>query len=243
MPNRLAFRRPLAIAICLSLLLFGAGAGTLPQTAAAAEPLPECRYDDILTRYTSKKKWRMTLVDPIYRVPRSYVPPRLVSTSRAGLNGGERVRKVVLRDLSRLATAARLAGAPLRVVSGYRSYGVQAYLFRREVRNKGRQRALVSVARPGHSEHQLGTAIDFGSANTRKKAWNYSDWAQTPAGAWLKKNGWRFGFVMPYPKRHRSVTCYMYEPWHWRFVGREMAAKVRASGQTLREYLWRNFHQ
>jgi len=239
---RHARRRPFVLAICLSLLAFGAGAGTVPNPGLAADALPECRYDDLLTRYSAKKHWRITLLDSIYRVPRSYVPPRLVSTSRAGLNAGGRVRRLLLRDLSQLATGARLAGAPLRVVSAYRSYDLQAYLFRREVRNKGRQRALISVARPGHSEHQLGTAIDFGSANTSKKAWSYSDWAQTPAGAWLKKNGWRFGFVMSYPKRHRSVTCYMYEPWHWRYVGPEMAAKVRASGLTLREYQWFNFH-
>ena len=242
MPTRHAIRRSVVLSITLSLLVFGSATGVNPPVAVAADPLPECRYDDIRTRYTAKRKWRITLLDTIYKLPRSYVPPRLVSTKRAGLKGGGKVRKLMLNDLTALTRAARRADAPLRVVSAYRSYDLQAYLFRREVRNKGMEEALVSVARPGHSEHQLGTTIDFGSGGTSLKGWHYSDWARTPSGSWLKKNGWKYGFVMTYPKGRKSVTCYKYEPWHWRYVGRDMAAKVRASGLTLREYQWVNFH-
>ena len=95
---------------------------------------------------------------------------------------------------------------------------------------------------PGHSEHHLGTAIDFGSPDDSKAAWNHEDWGQTPAGAWLYQNAWRFGFVLSYPKNKRDVTCYQYEPWHYRYIGREMAADLHATSLTLREYLWRQFH-
>ncbi|CAN5701819.1 hypothetical protein BH24CHL5_BH24CHL5_03120 [soil metagenome] len=225
----------------MALSLASFGAVQAPPVSAGGAP-PACRYDDVLTRYTARREWRITLLDTIYMVPKSYTPGRLASTYQAGLNSGHEVRRVMLSDLTALARAARQAGAPLRVVSGYRTYRQQKSLFNREVNNKGLDAALKSVARPGHSEHQLGTTIDFGSANTSKKGWQYSDWAQTPAGAWIKANGWKYGFLMSYPKRKKSVTCYKYEPWHWRYVGTDMAARVRQSGLTLREYLWRNHH-
>ena len=69
-------------------------------------------------------------------------------------------------------------------------------------------------------------------------AWDLDDWAATPEGAWLAENAWRFGFVMSYPRGKEAVTCYLYEPWHYRYLGRELAARVRASGLAPREYLW-----
>jgi D-alanyl-D-alanine carboxypeptidase len=211
--------------------------------AAAASALPECRYDDVLTTYTGYGEWQKTLVDTIYALPRSATKPRgLVSTSRAGMNGGEYVRKFVIPDLAELAAAARADGAALTVISGYRTFKQQQYLYQREVRNKGVEAARLLVARPGHSEHHLGTAIDFGSATDPTPGWKYEDWAQSAAGAWLKEHAWRYGFLMSYSAGHEAATCYQYEPWHYRYVGREMAAAVAGSGLTLREYLWQNFH-
>ena len=89
-------------------------------------------------------------------------------------------------------------------------------------------RAAKSSARAGHSEHQLGTTIDFRSYGG-SAPWYYRDWGTTKAGAWLKLNAWKYGFVMSYPKGKTSVTCYAYEPWHFRYVGRAVAAKIHAS--------------
>jgi D-alanyl-D-alanine carboxypeptidase len=94
-----------------------------------------------------------------------------------------------------------------------------------------------SSARAGHSEHQLGTALDFRSARG-PDPWDLEDWGATPEGRWLAENAHRFGFVMSYPAGQESVTCYIYEPWHYRYVGREVAQEVMASGLTLREWLW-----
>jgi D-alanyl-D-alanine carboxypeptidase len=69
--------------------------------------------------------------------------------------------------------------------------------------------------------------------------WDYADWGATAAGAWMRDNAWRYGFVMSYPAGRQAVTCYAYEPWHFRYIGRELAAKVHASGLTLREWIWR----
>lgn len=234
-------RLGLAAAFAFNAVL-GFGVAVGPSVAAAELPAPECRYDDVLTEHHEKADWRISLLDPIYMLPQDYVPSKLVPVSTAGIQGSARIRKVVITDLAPMAAAARAAGAPLKVTSGYRSWKEQQYLFQREVDKYGVVRGRESVARPGHSEHQLGTTIDFGSGGTSLKAWAYADWATTDAGSWIKQNGWKYGFLLSYPKGLKDTTCYRYEPWHYRYVGREMAAQVRNSGLTLREFLWREFH-
>lgn len=219
----------------------GWGAVARQSVAAAQLPAPECRYDDVLTQHRARSEWRITLLDTIYMVTRDYVPRNLVSVRNAGIAGSGRVRALVIADLAAMAKAARKDGAPLRVTSAYRDWQHQKYLYKREVEKLGLEAGRESVARPGHSEHQLGTTIDFSSAGSSKAAWEYADWGQTAAGRWIRKNGWKFGFVMSYPDGAKDITCYKYEPWHYRYVGREMAADIHASGLTLREYLWQNF--
>ena len=231
--------RPLVLALTV------AGASLVavaPVSVAAATTPPQCRYDDVLTRHSAYSDWNKTLLDTIFMVRRSYVPPSLVAVSRANIGGSGRVRPLVIDDLRALAAAARNANSPLRVVSAHRSYATQQYVYQREVQRFGVVRAREQVARPGHSEHQLGTTLDFGTAGSSSMPWG-SDWGQTRAGSWMRQNGWRFGFVMSYPRNKRGVTCYRYEPWHWRYVGRAMAADMRGTGLTLREYLWRKFHR
>ena len=211
------------------------------SVAGAQLPPPECRYDDVLTQHRATREWRITLLDTIYMVGRDYAPPRLVSVSRAGIEGSGKVRPAVINDLAAMARAARQEGAPLRVTSAYRDWSRQKYLYQREVEKFGLELGRQKVARPGHSEHQLGTAIDFASAGSSKSGWQYDDWGDTPAGTWIRKNGWKFGFVLSYPEGQTGVTCYIYEPWHYRYVGREMAADIHATALTLREYLWKNF--
>jgi D-alanyl-D-alanine carboxypeptidase len=217
------------------------GTGAAPSVAAAQMPPPECRYDDVLTQHRATSEWRITLLDSIYMVTRDYTPTKLVSVSQAGIEGSGKIRALVINDLAAMAKAARKAGAPLRVTSAYRGWALQKDLYQKEVEKFGLELGRQKVARPGHSEHQLGTAIDFTSAGSTKSAWRYDDWGQTAAGDWLSRNGWKYGFVLSYPDGETDVTCYIYEPWHYRYVGRQMAADFHASGLTLREYLWQNF--
>jgi D-alanyl-D-alanine carboxypeptidase len=143
-----------------------------------------------------------------------------------------------MADLKAMATAARAAGARLAVQSAYRSYATQRSTFSYWVSQSGYAAAIKSSARAGHSEHQLGTTVDFRSYGG-SAPWYYRDWGTTKAGAWLRNNAWKYGFVMSYPKGKTAVTCYAYEPWHFRYVGRTTAAAIRASKLTPREYLWR----
>ncbi|MGZ9276896.1 MAG: M15 family metallopeptidase [Candidatus Limnocylindrales bacterium] len=227
-------RRPRLIALLLVASLFGGFAAS----ASAATPLPACRVADTLTKHRWLGDWHRSLLDSTYRLSSAYIPTDLQSTSTAGLNGGYSVRRHVIADLKAMATAARAAGARLVVQSAYRSYTTQKSTFAYWVRVHGMAVALKESARPGHSEHQLGTTLDFrgygGSA-----PWAYTDWGVTRAGKWLAANSWKYGFVMPYPKGKTAVTCYQYEPWHFRYVGRARAAEMRASNLTVRQFLWR----
>lgn len=215
--------------------------GLVPSPTDGTKPLPECRYADRPTRYAARDDWRITLLDPTYRLPADYVPERLVSTARAGLQSGYEVRPEVVEDLRAMAEASREADAEIAVRWAYRSYGEQAGAFAYWTRQAGYERALEISARPGHSEHQLGSALDFRSADSLQAPWDYDDWGLTPAGTWMRENSWRYGFVLSYPRNMSDETCYAYEPWHFRYVGRELAMAVRESGHSLRRYLWENF--
>jgi D-alanyl-D-alanine carboxypeptidase len=172
-------------------------------------------------------------------LPADYAPPDLTAVTSAGFGTESRaqsVRAILIADLSALRADAGAAGYRLSVLSGYRSYAVQQATFSYWVSVGGYDQALHTSARAGHSEHQLGTVIDFSSVG-QPAPWEYADWGATGPGRWLAQNAWRYGFVMSYPAGKTAVTCYDYEPWHFRWVGRDRAAAVRQSGLTLREFL------
>jgi D-alanyl-D-alanine carboxypeptidase len=230
-----------AIAAIAVLLMAGAAMGVLPRPAAAASPgpLPACAYDDVLTPRRAYTDWAKTLLDTTLKVGKHYVPPHLASVAEAEIAGTGRVRPLVIDDLRALADAARAAGNPIEVSSAYRSWKRQKWLFADSVDKYGYDVTLATLARPGHSEHQLGTAIDFKTKGGRDPWLLDTDWASTRAGAWMKANAWKYGFVMSYPKGEKSVTCYHYEPWHYRYFGRARALAIRESDLTTREWLWR----
>ena len=206
--------------------------------AIAASPLPPCAYEDRPAALSGYEAWPYTLLDTLYALPESYAPEDLVPLADAGVGTPEmRVRAVVIDDLRALLGAAAAAEIALEVQSAYRSHSYQESTFAYWVEQNGLGAALKTSARPGHSEHQLGTALDFRSADA-SPAWELADWRETPEGAWLALNAARFGFVMSYPAGQEAVTCYSYEPWHYRYVGRGAAAELAESGLTLREWLW-----
>lgn len=231
-------RRLVRFTVGLALSAAVIGAGGSVAFAADPGPLPTCTYDDVMTPLTAYSDWRSTMVDTALMVGPAYVPPRLLPVSEAGIAGTGRVRAFVIPDLFAMKWAAAKAGNPLEVVSAYRSYDKQVATFSYWTYTDGYQKALSTSARAGHSEHQLGTTLDFKSKGGRDP-WNLDDWATKPAGAWMKANAWKFGFVMSYPKGARDKTCYAYEPWHYRYYGRTVAAAIHDAGLTTRQWLWR----
>jgi D-alanyl-D-alanine carboxypeptidase len=192
--------------------------------ADTVPPLPACTYADIPTPLNAAVWWRSVLVDTRLALPRSYSPPDLAYTGLPGVSAYQRVRRFVIPDLRAMVAGARAAGVRLRVDSGYRSYAEQATLFKAYLARLGRAKALLRVARPGHSEHQLGTAVDLASD---KGTW-----------LWATANSWRYGWVISYPSAQTAVSCYRSEPWHLRYVGRPRAARIHAAAMVPRLWLW-----
>lgn len=182
----------------------------------------------------------LTILDRTYALPADYAPTDLVPASTAGLSGSsgtKLVRSVLVDDLADMHEAWLEAGLSMIVESAYRSYGSQAATLDSWVSRLGYAEALLRTARPGHSEHQLGTAIDVTSPGWSGR---FGDWAaETAEGAWMADNAWRYGFVMSYPAGSEAQTCFGYEPWHYRWIGREAAADHRSSGLPLRKLLER----
>ncbi len=143
------------------------------------------------------------------------------------------VRQEAFPMLEQLWRAAEADGVILSIRSAYRSYSVQKGLFRDYAQRYGEAEANRFSARPGQSEHQLGTAIDFGGTAVDFKA----AFGQTPQGMWLAENAHRYGFALSYPEGKEHVTGYIFEPWHYRYIGVEAAWRWKESGLTLKEFL------
>ncbi len=132
-----------------------------------------------------------------------------LTLTRDGLS----LREIVLPDLLAMSEAAAVDGVRLDISSTYRSYSYQDSLFDYWVAELGLAQAERVSARPGTSQHQLGTTVDFGTITV--------EYADAPGGLWLADNAWRFGFSLSYPRDLEPLTGYVFEPWHYRFVSRD----------------------
>jgi D-alanyl-D-alanine carboxypeptidase len=238
------FPRFLAAAVALVAAVVAIPA-TSPSPVAGVGPLPACRLDDILTEPRGYDDWAITQVDWILTLGPNYKPPDLVSVRESGIAGGGNIRKVAIDDLTALVKAAKANGTPLVAWSPYRSYKQQTKLFNGYAGWTGTKytnfdSAITYSARPGHSEHQTGLTIDFVAVGDTGLT---SNWEVTKTGKWMANHAWEYGWVMSYPKDKQDVTCYRYEPWHYRYLGRDLAKQVHDSGLTIREYLWANYTQ
>ena len=158
---------------------------------------------------------KFILVNKSYKLPSSYAPGGLTSSCS--------------QAFSKLCSSAKNYGVSIFSVSGYRSYSYQSGLYQKYVNSYGKNYADLISARPGHSEHQLGLAID---CNSLKRSF-----AETEAGRWLASHCDDFGFIIRYPKDKTSFTGYSYEPWHIRYLGSvELAHKITDSGLSVEEY-------
>lgn len=221
----------------------GGGDGSAATTTTASTTTttipapPACTDGDVVVAEDPAAAWATILVDTERAIPSSYAPGDLENISEAGFpfTPGMALRGLVMDDLSALREAAAANGTPLSIIAPYRSYAQQADLFERRVGELGSAEAGSRVARPGHSEHQLGTAVDV----TDEGATDVDQsWGASPAGQWVASHAHEFGFLLSYPAGADTRTCYDFEPWHLRYVGRDLAAAVIDSGLTLREYLW-----
>lgn len=156
------------------------------------------------------------LIDKKHTASSSYVPKDLVSLKKNSLfdlnKAGMKIRAEAYSALNEMAQAALNEGIRLLVSSAYRSYSYQENLFNYWVSVDGLEEAERESARPGTSQHQLGTAVDFGSIS--------DDFDKTQMGQWIYKNAADYGWSLSFPKGYEDVTGYRWECWHFRYIGK-----------------------
>ncbi len=205
-------------------------------TTAKAPPvsLPQATDGNPVTVSPDGEHWEQTLVNLQYRLPEDYKPTLKAAVEGSSVQLDERVAPFY----AEMYAAAKADGCTLTPYSGYRTYARQQENFDRKVayyvsQGLGETEAIAKtqtrILPAGASEHNMGFAMDIVSAS--------ADFVSTKEFSWLLEHAHEYGFILRYPENKTDITSVMYEPWHWRFVGKEAAAEMQKSGQCLEEYL------
>ena len=144
------------------------------------------------------------------------------------------MRTEAAKALERMFSVAEREGIYLAGVSAYRSQIRQESLYQAYLKQDGEAAASHYSAHPGSSEHQTGLSIDVSSSTGKCAAQDC--FKDTPEAKWIERNSYKYGYIVRYPEGKQQITGYKYEPWHIRFVGKELASKVYKKGITLEEY-------
>lgn len=227
----------LLLAVLLAVVLVKCGGEKVPPEVPPAVDEPNKPQPDPQPQ-PKPTDWRLTLVNPWNALPETWEPPTMKE-----LTSGWEVDARCYDDLMEMLDDCRAAGHEALVCSAYRPRTLQEELFGnlvQEYMDKGlseeraREEAAKEVAVPGTSEHQLGLAMDIVDMDYQILDDTQAD---TPAQKWLLENSWRYGFVLRFPKEKESITGIIYEPWHYRYVGREAAKEMYQKDLCLEEYL------
>jgi zinc D-Ala-D-Ala carboxypeptidase len=187
----------------------------------------------------------LAIVTQTYGLSRDYAPADLVPLTdyfpvEVTLGYPTEVRQVIIEPLVAMVTDMQAAGLRPFIISGYRSYAAQAIAFNKWQEQYPGHVGIIS-AQPGHSEHQLGAVIDFGSPELPAIVGDeeiefHTYFYKTSEGQWLADNAHRYGFTLSYTREAFEQTGFYYEPWHYRYVGIEVATYLHDAGITLTEY-------
>ena len=249
----------LMIAVAPALLLSGCGyraaAATTEASAVQTEPttvqMPTDPVETIAPSETTLPvpvcplpldDWRLQLINRDHPIDQEYKP------ELTHVRGDIYVDSRCYTDLTAMLEACRADGLSPLVCSGYRDLDYQTKLFNNKIQqlraeglpeDEAHRVAQTIVAIPGASEHHIGLAVDivdqsYQQLNERQE--------QTAVQQWLIEHCWEYGFILRYPNGKSDITKIIYEPWHYRYVGKEIAAEIRDSGLCLEEYL-AQFHR
>lgn len=196
------------------------------QQPAQTTPPPPSTSQWPVTYSNTQAASLTVVVNKKHRLSSSYTPP-LVSVQ------GGYLRPEAASALNQLFTDASKAGVSLKIISSFRSYSTQVATYNRWVARSGQAQADTFSARPGHSEHQTGLAVDVGGVGSGCDL--STCFGNTPAGQWVAANAHNYGFFVRYPAGMQGITGYQYEPWHLRYVG-SAAAAIVGSGLTMDQY-------
>ncbi len=181
--------------------------------------------------------WRLILVNKQNPVPDDF------TVKLSGISDSMQVDERIIADVYRMMDAASDDGVNLMICSAYRSYDRQKTLFNNKINKlmgegmtylEAYKVGSMNVTVPGTSEHHLGLALDILTGSYTKMDDGFGD---TAAGKWLAENASDYGFILRYPKGKEDITGIVYEPWHFRYVGREYAKDIEERGVCLEEYL------
>ena len=187
--------------------------------------------------YFASNGQEIILVNPWNSIPEDYY------VELTNIDSNYQVAAIAYDDLQQMLAACKLEGGNPVICSAYRTQEYQENLYEKKVKNlvatgmtkeNAQKEAATIVAFPGTSEHQLGLALDI--IDSKNTALNKSQ-ENTRTQQWLMANSWKYGWILRYPNGKSDITGIIYEPWHYRYVGREIAAEIHELGLCLEEYL------
>ncbi|MFJ2046970.1 M15 family metallopeptidase [Paenibacillus marchantiae] len=222
----------------------GEGSSDAGNGATSEDPLMEKRSISALQTtidaqaVVTNSEAMTVIVNKQRSLPEGYEPDDLVEPnvpfSFDGPHEKRHMRKEAAEALEKLFAGAKADDIELRAVSGYRSYQRQVSIYNNNVKTKGKEYTDRVSSVPGHSEHQTGLAIDVSSPSVGNAIEEV--FGTSKEGQWLAEHAAEYGFIIRYPKGEEGITGYVYEPWHIRYVGTDLAPDVVKSGLTLEEY-------
>ena len=183
-------------------------------------------YDDGDDFYENIKEIKKTddiivLVNKNNALPSNYVPNDLRLINNRYAYDGKYLREEAAINFENLSADASMLGYRIIAISTFRDYEYQGKLFNEYTNSKGLEYALLCSAKPGHSEHQTGLAVDVEGSNM-----DYDEFEKSIEFNWMKENAHKYGFIMRYPKGKEHITGFKYEPWHYRYIGVEHATNI-----------------
>ena len=206
-----------------------------PDTSSGQQDSRAARSHQL--KNAQEQEWNLLLVNPWNPIPENYEPELTY------LRNGQAVDSRCYPELQQMMDDCRAAGFDPLICASYRTMEKREALFEdKEARliregcpeNEVEAEAAKVVAYPGTSEHQLGLALDIVDVSYQQLD---TEQENTPVQQWLMKNSWKYGFVLRYPTDKSDITGIIYEPWHYRYVGKEAAAEMYENKLCLEEYL------
>lgn len=188
----------------------------------------------------------LTLVTSTYAISAGYAPGDLINLAdylprRVTLGYETQLRRAAASSLILLIADMHIDGLSPQIISGYRSFAAQASAWQKWLDREPDRASIISVP-PGHSEHQLGTTVDFGSPELALLLGDedvefHTYFYKTNESIWLENHAHEYGFSLSYPLEAFEITGFYYEPWHYRYIGTELASELREKGISLTQYL------
>ena len=173
----------------------------------------------------------LMLVNKYHYLSNNFIPDNLVDVAeyaKPGMKLNEECKNAFIK----MAKDAEISGYTLRAISTYRTFEYQENLYNKYLKKDGEEKADTYSARPGYSEHHTGLAIDIDNISL-----SYNNFENTKEFTWMQENAYKYGFILRYPK-DTTITGYIYEPWHYRYVGLEVATYIHNKNISFEEYYY-----